>query len=81
MTQVITINADEMNAYFPPLFELDYEEPNSVVEEMELDFVVASEFVQTVDLPVETAVVEAAFVEVAGAKKQTIVQEAQRTAA
>ena len=76
MTTLITINEADGNAYVPPLFELDYDEPNSVVEEFELEFVVASEFVQTVDLPVEPAVVETAPV-----KKQTSVKETQRTAA
>jgi hypothetical protein len=56
--QFLTILAGESNSYFAPVLDLDYDEPNAVVEEMDIEFVRAEQFVQTVYLPVASAIVE-----------------------
>jgi hypothetical protein len=55
-----TLMAEDANAYFAPALDLDYDEPNLVVEELEIEFVVADQFVQTVNLPVAPVLVEQA---------------------
>ncbi len=55
--QFFTVMADDGNSYFAPVLELDYDEPNAVVEEMDVEFVRAEQFVQTVFLPVSPVLV------------------------
>lgn len=61
-SQFFALSADDSseNVYFAPAIELEYDEPNSVVEEMEIEFVLAQQFVQTVVLPVAPVLIAAA---------------------
>jgi hypothetical protein len=75
--QFLTVDALASTSYFAQPLDLDYDEPNCVVEEMDVEFVLAEQFVQTVLLPLASVEIEKS----GEAKQHSSFKAEQRTAA